>query len=753
MSRTRLLLVGLVAALCAPRGVSAQDRPHPRAEVPHFDFRPDGVWRRQARQIRANRARMLARRQFGPLNAPLVSGAGAPLAPAAPAGSAAAVSGVLRVPALLFKYRDTPANQLHTAAQYDQILFTSTPPAGRPYTYRSFYEQMSNGLLSIEGKTYGYVTLDSNEAKYTGDTSSACKENNPFGVSNCNGVWSSLATSAMQAGLRQALQQIDAQVDWNLYDSDGDGFVDLVLFLPVTRGGECGPPPARGTPNKHLWAHRFFLPFAYQTHSVTSHGVRVKVSDYILQSAVGGATACDSTQIMPIGTVAHETGHGFGLPDLYDVADSSEGIGQWGLMGSGNFTTPLSPSRMEAWSLSQLGWVTLRPLGAAGTYTLGAAPQSDTAFYVRVLGANPRGEYFLLENRQAVQSDSALIRINCQVSRLPPTCPGGLLVWHIDSTQVVNGGFGNTVNSGPIHGVELVQADGLGNLDVAFTSQNSNRGDAGDPYPGSARNPALSATTMPAARRNSDGRPAGIVVDQIQQLGDGVMSLQLSLPVTLVRAVDTAATVVVAGVRYNVYRDVLDQGTVIAVGIDSVQLTAGGRTQQTFVSWSDGLPRNHDVTVGATPDTVIATLSRVHQLVYSATTGGSVTPANAADTSGSFLVEGTAVTLTAAAGSTPFLSWAGDTASTSAQLRLPMGRPYTVRAVFLAPVPTTAVVSQLLAGTGLTTGQQADLDQLGNANGRFDLGDFLAWVNATGAPLTTEQRALVAAARPQGGRR
>ena len=54
----------------------------------------------------------------------------------------------------------------------------------------------------------------------------------------------------------------------------------------------------------------------------------VRVRDYILQSGLGGKTACDSTQLMAIGTLAHEFGHGLGLPDLYDTSGDTEGIGQ-----------------------------------------------------------------------------------------------------------------------------------------------------------------------------------------------------------------------------------------------------------------------------------------------------------------------------------------------------------------------------------------------------------------------------------------
>ena len=43
-----------------------------------------------------------------------------------------------------------------------------------------------------------------------------------------------------------------------------------------------------------------------------------------------------------IGSYVHELGHSLGLPDLYDtddtIAGDSEGIGQYGLMGSGSWT-------------------------------------------------------------------------------------------------------------------------------------------------------------------------------------------------------------------------------------------------------------------------------------------------------------------------------------------------------------------------------------------------------------------------------
>src|SRR5437879_10071277 len=178
-----LVVVAGVCALSVPGATRAQQAPPPRMrrEIRGFDFRKDGVWRRQARAVRALRARLLSRRSFGALNAPMTA-AGAPFA------SGAAVSGVLRVPAILFRFKDTPGAQLRTTTQYTQVLFAAAPTgasAGRPYTYRTFYEQMSNGLLSVQGATYGYAALDSNEVTYTG-VPGTCS-GSPAGTTNCNG--------------------------------------------------------------------------------------------------------------------------------------------------------------------------------------------------------------------------------------------------------------------------------------------------------------------------------------------------------------------------------------------------------------------------------------------------------------------------------------------------------------------------------------------------------------------------------------
>jgi hypothetical protein len=341
-----------------------------------------------------------------------------------------------------------------------------------------------------------------------------------------------------------------------------------------------------------------------------------------------------------------------------------------------------------------------------------------------------------------------------------------LLIYHVDSQQIAQHGItvDNAVNVGPIHGLEVVQADGFGNLDAnpntnpcpsaPISSSCSDRGDAGDLYPGTTGNVAFTPTSTPAALRNVDGRPAGFLIQQIQQLAlNGAVQFQLSYPDWVVRANDTAAVIQFDNVSHHVFRDILTPGSVHTVGVADTQYTAGGRTLYVFGAWSNGKVMTHVDTIGATPDTSIALLARSQQVQYSATTGGTISGSVA---SGTFVADGTPVTVTATDTSVTrtFQGWAGDTVTKHTSVTLPMTRPYAVRAVFLETFSTADLVAQLLNGSSaLTAAQLSDLDKLGNNNGGFDLGDFLAWVQATGAPLTAGQRGLVDALKRRGASR
>jgi hypothetical protein len=257
-------LVGLAALplFVAPSSAAAQSGFHRRWEIPGFDFRKNGAWRVRAQRIADLRHQLIAQRRTAQLNGARLSG---------PAPSQTQVTGTIQVPVVLFSYLGTGAQFMRDSSQYRQVLFDSLPPGGNPYTLRSFYKEMSNGVFGMLGKVIGWVPLDSGETTYTG-VAGTCN-GNPFGTTNCNGIFSVAATKRMQDGFRQALARVDtgaAGINFAQFDNDGpdlvpnsgddDGYVDMIMFAHPTKDGACGgnnspnPPRDRGEQQPHLVA-------------------------------------------------------------------------------------------------------------------------------------------------------------------------------------------------------------------------------------------------------------------------------------------------------------------------------------------------------------------------------------------------------------------------------------------------------------------------------------------------------------------
>jgi M6 family metalloprotease-like protein len=717
---------GLVLLLAlAPQPAAAQFRrpPRERFEIRGMDFRPDGAWRKQAARVAETRRALLAAGNVRALNAPM-------------SFASTAITGTYEVPVLPIDFPDAPAP--FPAANYADVLFNPAPST-RPYSVRSFYNQLSNGLVTIDGVVRPWARADSSSVYYE---------------DGCNGV--GVSGPCAHGGNRftelliNALQQNDdGTFDWAQFDQDGDGYVDFVTFLQSQIDGACG--------TQHIWAHRSYIsgwnngsPYVTKTPWPGHPGQFIKVEDYTIQSAQGGRTACTSGQIMPIGTIAHETGHAFGLPDLYDTDATSEGIGEWGLMSSGNYSIPESPARYEAWSLVQMGWVKVDTLTSSRTVSITPVTASDTVYYIAVPASN---EYFLVENRQALESDSAQMNpLYNVIAKMP-----GLLIWHVDQNMIDAHGMtmDNRVNTGFVHGLALMEADGKRNLWASPGTAASNRGDLGDSYPGSSGNTRFSYTSVPAARLNTGGF-IGWKIDSITQVvPNGAMSFRfLRQASTVVTGNYPSAQVKVNATSTTRYEEIFGPGDSFSLDATSPQVQDAGRSRFTFTSWSDGQPQAHTVLGHAGPDTIIATFAAEFRVKLTQVGTGTVTASQPGDlVAGVFLASGTPVTLTAAAGGgTIFSGWTGDTTSTAATLTLPMGRGYNVTATFVTPVPVNveAAATALMGGAALTTAQTSYLDQIGNKNTGYDLGDFLALLRLNGVvPSPALLQQLGAASAPK----
>jgi hypothetical protein len=416
-------------------------------------------------------------------------------------------------------------------------------------------------------------------------------------------------------------------------------------------------------------------------------------------------------------------------------------------MGSGNYRSPDSPARFEAWSLAEMGWVMVDTLNGSRTVTTSPVTRSDSVFVVPVSG---RDEYFLVENRQALESDSALLNPLRVGGRSP-----GLLVWHIDQGKVDAEGFRttNTVNSGAIHGVALVQADGFNQLRAPGSS---NRGDSGDPFPGSTGKRQLSWATNPPAEDNT-GEFAGFMLDRIEQLAPaGAMRFRFTRrPRSLIGADPVVVPVMVGGAAAAPFEDVLPIGD--DVEVSAPELFVDGDLRYRFREWSNGQPRTFVLSPRASaPDTLTARYDREFRVLADWTGTGTVTGTVPDLAGGAFVTANTRVTLTAQpAPGAEFLGWTGDTTGASPVMELTVRRSYHLQARFSVSPEIVAIVDAVHAvlgsGPALAPAVTQGLDGQGNRNGRLDVGDVLAYLDRTRATLSPDMlRRLLAAASTAG---
>jgi immune inhibitor A len=235
-------------------------------------------------------------------------------------------------------------------------------------------------------------------------------------------------------------------VDFSKYDNNGDGYCDGIIITHSGTGAEFSGSMS------HIWSHKW--------------GINAKRYDNVWVSAY--SVQPEFWQIpgdMTIGVYAHEIGHLFGLPDLYDVDGSSSGIGKRSLMAGGSWNGFLgsTPAWLDAWCRVRLGWasvvdVTYRDFSNL-PLLVPASTKSDTVLRVWASGY-PSKRSILIENRSDVVPSP------------------GVCVWFCDESQTVNSKewcYPAEV-SGNVPIVRMIQLDAACDLE-----RSRNQGDVGDP--------------------------------------------------------------------------------------------------------------------------------------------------------------------------------------------------------------------------------------------------------------------------------
>ncbi len=229
-----------------------------------------------------------------------------------------------------------------------------------------------------------------------------------------------------------AMEEASSDVNFSTFDTTSDGNIERselqVMFLLA--GNEA----AYSGVTKSVWAHKHFL------SGISYDGVTLLRNNGNGYSMFGERHGDHNATI---GVIAHELGHAaFDLPDLYDIDESSEGIGRFGLMASGSWTGKIgdiypgaTPTHMSAWSKIQTGFATPVDITMGTDTFYSLYPTNSMDYNILKIPSMTANEYFLIESRPGLGYDRGL---DILAGLSGSAFTGGVAIWHIDDNQTSN---------------------------------------------------------------------------------------------------------------------------------------------------------------------------------------------------------------------------------------------------------------------------------------------------------------------------
>lgn len=291
---------------------------------------------------------------------------------------------------------------------------------------KQYFMDMSNGQYSPTFDVVGPVTLPNNMEYYGGTNNNATDEkSNQLVIDACD--------------------LVKDEVDFSLYDSNNDGYVDLVYVIYAGYG------QSMGGANNTMWPKSF----AVSTNN-TYNGKKLYRSG-INNELLGNESWPETKQINGIGLFVHEFSHCLGLPDFYasrlsDIYDN-QGMEDWSVMDNGTYNyNGYVPAAYTAWEREALGWLTIETLKEDTQLSIDNIDYGGKAY--KFCNDNNSNEYFVIQRFQNKKWNSTMANSKEQLD--------GLLIYHVDYNSTDFSINSNNVNNVVGHPrMAVVPSDGI----------------------------------------------------------------------------------------------------------------------------------------------------------------------------------------------------------------------------------------------------------------------------------------------------
>ena len=317
-----------------------------------------------------------------------------------------------------------------------------------------YFKDMSNGSFTPSFDLYGPVTLDNPLSTYGAGND----DMQLFVTDVCN-------AAKNQYGVKFAD-----------YDSDGDGYADLVYIIYAGYAESWS-----GNPTDCIWPKSGTL-----VSTIEIDGT--KISRFGVNNELNGRSGQQVGLINGIGLFCHEFSHCMGMPDFYATTAATQdcqnaenqSMDYWSIMDMGEYVNNgYRPTAYTAWERSHFGWLDIEELKAsANGIELKSIDEGGKAYCIKNPADESGNEFVVIENIQKTGWNKSV--------------PGhGMIAYHVDYDPNIFTSAVNTVNNTLGHPrMAIIPADGL-----LMKTSNAKYADVAD------------ITTLHRATRSPEHRP------------------------------------------------------------------------------------------------------------------------------------------------------------------------------------------------------------------------------------------------------